>query len=319
MQRDTALFVLLFTRQLGTAQTAGAVDLDSIDAHLHRSLDGALHRAAETDPAFQLLRDAFGDQLRVRFRAADFDDLGEDFLARNELGDLRTERVELGALLADQKPRTRRGDNDPHPVREPLDLDSRNRRGGELLLDELADRKVLMEPLAKQILAAERLARKPTGFPIFGEGCSQSDRINFLSHDSIPYTLVIRQNNFQMAGPLADPARRAARLRTETLDDRTGGDQRRLDGQLLPVHIQVVLSIGHGGAQGVAEQTGRFARAQFDDRERLNCGLPLDQAGHVPRLFRTDPHIPCQSSYFHNLVLEFSGTDGLRRFVPYCH
>ena len=60
--------ILFNTRQFRAAQTAGAADLDSFRAEIHRRLNRFLHRATERNAAFQLQRDVFRHELRVDFR-----------------------------------------------------------------------------------------------------------------------------------------------------------------------------------------------------------------------------------------------------------
>src|ERR1700731_3188992 len=75
VQRHAAFPIPLHPCNLGAAEPARAVDADAAGAEPHRRLHGALHRAAERDAALELLRDRFGDQLRVEFRLTDFDDV----------------------------------------------------------------------------------------------------------------------------------------------------------------------------------------------------------------------------------------------------
>src|SRR6056297_1675536 len=78
-------------------------DLDSDDAegdHAHGVLHRPLHRAAEADPAFELLGDAFGDERRIEFGLSDLDDV-EVQLGLRHRGKLLAERLDIRALLAD--------------------------------------------------------------------------------------------------------------------------------------------------------------------------------------------------------------------------
>ena len=154
MKRHTTFLVLFFASQFRSAETPGAVDLDPVRAHIHRGLDRALHRTPEADAALQLLRDVLGNELRVGLRTPHFGDLNENFLAGSQLGDLRLHRLQLRTLLADQQSRTGRADGHADTVGETLDLNPGDRRLGELFLDELADREVFLQPLAKQRLTA---------------------------------------------------------------------------------------------------------------------------------------------------------------------
>src|SRR5579862_6244447 len=86
VQRHAAFAVPLHARDFGAAQTARAVDADAFGAETHRRLHRALHGAAERNAALELLRDRFGNQLRIELRLADFDDV-DDHVAVGELGD----------------------------------------------------------------------------------------------------------------------------------------------------------------------------------------------------------------------------------------
>src|SRR5690606_16795305 len=101
VQRHAAFAIPLGTRDFSTTQTAGHVNADTKSTHTQRRLNGTLHRAAESDAAFQLLRDILGDQRRVNFRLADFDDIEMDFAVRQPR-QLAAQLVDVGALLADQ-------------------------------------------------------------------------------------------------------------------------------------------------------------------------------------------------------------------------
>src|SRR5580700_566160 len=85
VQRHAAFAIPFHARDFGAAQTARAIDADALGTQAHRRLHGALHGAAEGNAALELLRDRFGDQLRVELRLADFDDV-DDHVALGELG-----------------------------------------------------------------------------------------------------------------------------------------------------------------------------------------------------------------------------------------
>jgi len=87
-------------RQSRRRRDGRAVDADALRAKPHRRLHGALHGAAERDAALELLGDRFGDQLRIEFRLADFEDVDDD-VAIGELGHHLAQLLDVGALLAD--------------------------------------------------------------------------------------------------------------------------------------------------------------------------------------------------------------------------
>src|SRR6266581_1762166 len=75
VQRHPPLAVELRPRHLRAAQPAGALHPDALGATLHRGLHGLAHRAAERDPAGQLLGHALGDELRVDLGVLDLEDV----------------------------------------------------------------------------------------------------------------------------------------------------------------------------------------------------------------------------------------------------
>src|SRR5207237_7118827 len=105
VQRHPALAIPLHARDLGATEPAGAVDPDPLGAEPHRRLNRPLHRAAEGDPALQLLGNALGDQLGLDLRLADLDDVEAD-LAVGDLRDVAAQFVDVRALLADVDPRS---------------------------------------------------------------------------------------------------------------------------------------------------------------------------------------------------------------------
>src|SRR6185312_9834155 len=78
VQRHAAFAIPFHPRDLGAAETARAVDTNTLGAKTHRRLHRALHGAAERDAALELLGDRFGYQRGVEFRLADFNDVDDD-------------------------------------------------------------------------------------------------------------------------------------------------------------------------------------------------------------------------------------------------
>src|SRR5262245_7175440 len=62
----------------GSAQPACQLNLDSLGAGFHRCFEHAFHRAAETGPLGELLRNFFCDQMGLNFRPCDFFNLDVD-------------------------------------------------------------------------------------------------------------------------------------------------------------------------------------------------------------------------------------------------
>src|SRR5215218_813100 len=176
-----ATFAIPFhARDFGTAETARAVDTNAFGAKTHRRLHRALHGAAECDAALELLGDRFGDQGGVEFRFTDFDDVDDD-VGGGDVGNPLAQLVDVGALLADHNPGTRRVDRHAALLVRTLDHDAGHGGLLELLVQDLADLDVLMQELAVLVLAGE-----PTGIPRPVDAETQSDWIDLLTHRFLP-------------------------------------------------------------------------------------------------------------------------------------
>src|SRR5205085_7145485 len=79
VQRNAALAVPFRTRDLGTAETAGAGDPDAFCTQAQRRLHRALHCAAECDAALELVGDALRNKLGVNLGLADLDNVEAHF------------------------------------------------------------------------------------------------------------------------------------------------------------------------------------------------------------------------------------------------
>src|SRR6185295_5385933 len=99
-------------RDLDAVKAPRAHHLDALRAEAHRVLHRTLHRAAEHDPLFELLRDRVGDQLRVDLGLANLFDV-ETKVAAHHLAQVAAKRLDVLALLADDDTRTRAVDGDP--------------------------------------------------------------------------------------------------------------------------------------------------------------------------------------------------------------
>jgi hypothetical protein len=65
---------------LGAAQTAACLDLDTADAESHSAAHGVLHSSSEADTLLKLCGDVLGDQLSVGVRALYLNDGESDGL-----------------------------------------------------------------------------------------------------------------------------------------------------------------------------------------------------------------------------------------------
>src|SRR5271165_3743394 len=176
VQRHAAFAIPLETGDFRAAQPAGAIDADALGAETHGRLHGALHRPPERHAPLELLGDGFGDQRRVDFRFADFDDVDRHFRT-GQLGDLLAQLFDVGALLADDDAGAGGVNVDARLLVRTLDDDLRDRRLLEALHQRFADLHVLVQQLA--VLA---LAGKPARIPGAVDAEAQPDRIDLLTH-----------------------------------------------------------------------------------------------------------------------------------------
>src|SRR5688572_7441058 len=140
VQRHPPVAIPLAPCDLTAAQPARARDPDPIGAEPEGRRDRLLHRAAERHALLELERDVLGHELRVELGMDDLLDVEVDLLLRPLL-QLVLQLLDLGALAPDDDARPRRVDRDPGAVRRALDVDARDARVVELVLDVSADRK----------------------------------------------------------------------------------------------------------------------------------------------------------------------------------
>src|SRR5580704_6350648 len=176
VQRHAAFAIPLHPCDFGAAEPAGAVDTDAAGAKPHRRLHGALHRAAKGDAALELLRDRFGDQLRVELRFTYFQDVDHN-ITISQRRDPAAQLLDIGALLADDDARAGRMDGDTAFLVRALDDDLGNRGLLELFHQRLADFHVLV-----QQRAVARLAGIPPRVPGAVDAEPKPDWIDFLTH-----------------------------------------------------------------------------------------------------------------------------------------
>jgi hypothetical protein len=118
----------------------------------HRVGHGALHGAAEHHALLELLRDAFGDQLRVELGLADLGDVQAHVVHRHaqNLGHRRAELLDVLALLADHDARPRRVNRDVGAARGALDVNAAHRGVGQLLVQVLAHQEIGVDVRGKR-------------------------------------------------------------------------------------------------------------------------------------------------------------------------
>ena len=180
MQRHAAFAIPLGTRDFDTVQTARAHDLDALSTQTHRVLHRTLHRTAEHDPALELLRDRISDQLRIRFRLADFFDVDVNRNA-HALLQLGLQQFNVFTLLADHDTRTRAENRDTRVLCRTLDHNAADGRVLQLLLQVFTNTDVFLQHRREIVVV-----RVPTRSPIAADGQTEASRMNFLSHRMAP-------------------------------------------------------------------------------------------------------------------------------------
>lgn len=100
LQRDSTLMILLCTCYFRTAQTAGNLSLYTSCAKSHSASDGLLESTAEGNSSFKLRSDVLSDELSVKVRLLNFNDVERNlFAAELALAEL-LELLYLSAALA---------------------------------------------------------------------------------------------------------------------------------------------------------------------------------------------------------------------------
>src|SRR5262249_50672024 len=146
-------------------------------------------------------RHVLGHELRVELGMDHFLDVEVDLLARPRL-QLVLQLFDLGALAADDDARTRGENRDPGAIRRPLDIDARDARVIELILDVAPDLDVLVQQVGVS------LRREPPGAPRAGRSEAEPDRMRLLTHSRY---LSLWRAALRAPGLSAAPAARRSR------------------------------------------------------------------------------------------------------------
>lgn len=265
---NAPLAVPLDPRDIGAAEAAAGLDTDALDAELHRRRDRLLHGAAEGDTALELRGDVFADELGVRLGTTHLLDVDEE-LALGELLELGLELLDAGATLADKDTGARGVNHDLDLVRGALDLDIRDPRVRELLVDVRLELQVFVKPGSVVLILV------PLGFPSRRDTEAEAVRVNFLSHRSNLFPSAIGDDDGEMAHAFLDSARASLGARPPA------------------THVLVGRFIREGATDHELVEIGLLifilkvcdrAREQFlDDRRRRLVGEAqlVERQGHV--------------------------------------
>src|SRR5262249_45901797 len=178
------------------AEPACASDPHALGPEAHRTLHRLLHGAPECDPLLQLEGNVLSDELRVELRVHHLLDVEVDLLPGPRL-QLVLELLDLGTLPADDDPRPGGVHRDARPVRRALEVDSRDARMVQGVLDVAPDLDVLVGQI-RVLLPGE-----PPRAPRPRRAQPEADRVDLLSHYALLVVLAGRR-------PAAARAREAA-------------------------------------------------------------------------------------------------------------
>lgn len=100
-----AFAVAFSTGDVRTAEAAGATETDTFGTEFHGGLQRTLHGAAERDTALKLNGDLLGNELRVKLRLADLDDVDLDLGTFAKAGDVLGHHFDFLTLATDDQAR----------------------------------------------------------------------------------------------------------------------------------------------------------------------------------------------------------------------
>src|SRR5690606_13098251 len=166
VQGHPAFAVPLRPRNFCTVQPAPDFNLHAFRADAHRVGHRTFHRPAEHDAAFQLLRYAFSNQLRIQLRLAYFADVDAHVMDAHaqQLRDLGPKLLDIFTLLADDDSRASRENRDVRLLRGTLDVDSADGCILQLFLHERSEFVV-----RAHIILVPRRVGIPPGRPVLDD------------------------------------------------------------------------------------------------------------------------------------------------------
>src|SRR6056297_826411 len=176
MKRHTALAIPFGPCDFGTAKSPCHVHPDAERTHAHGVLDRTLHRTTETDPPLELLGNAVTDERRVKFGLAHLHDVEMQFAVRH-LREFLAQRLDIGALLADDDTRTRRVYRHAALLVRPFDDHPADAGLLAFAIDEFADRDILEQKIAVILRVGV-----PAAVPGAVDLQAHADRIDFVTH-----------------------------------------------------------------------------------------------------------------------------------------
>src|SRR5690242_2701052 len=102
---------------------------------------------------------------------------------------------------------------------------------------------------------------------------------------------LLRDYDRDVAGPLENLVHGAARARPPALERAALVGPAARDDQLVGVHVEVVLGVGHGRTHGGGHGPGSAMRQELEDRQRLARWLATHHVQHQPHLLRRHTNV----------------------------
>ena len=178
VEGDFALPVLLFTRHFRAREPPGTHHANSLDAQLHGAKNCLPHCPLVRNALFDLLRNAFGDQLRVLVRLPDFVNRNMHLLF-SQLFQFRFEEVNALSLPSDDDTGFGRVQSRFYAVAAPLNFHAGNSSIGKnfVLLNIAANFVIFIHGISETALGEIPLALR-----VANDADPKSDWVYFLAH-----------------------------------------------------------------------------------------------------------------------------------------
>ena len=176
MQRHATFVIHLRACDFGTAQPACDAHLDSLRPKSHRVLDDPPHGPAVLHATFELLCHVLRDEIRIRFRLANFLHVHVHRYA-HDLCQFVPQPFDILAFLADNDARSRGVNGHARGLRWPLYVDPADRSLRQTLAEVLANLQVV-----QQVFGIRFLLRIPDRTVLCDDAEPQSCWTNLLTH-----------------------------------------------------------------------------------------------------------------------------------------
>src|SRR5690606_29881124 len=252
VQRHTAFTVPLGTGDLGAAETAADLDLDTLGTDTHGVLYSTLHGATEHHAAFQLLSNALSNQGSVELRLADLFDVDVHRHA-HLAGQFLTQLFDVLTLLADHDTGTGSVDGDAGGLSRTLDINAADRGALQSVLNVLTYLQISV-----QIVSVSTTICVPHRSVLFYDTEANTRRIYLLTHDRL---ILVRNLDRDVARPRCDAISTAFGTRHDALQGATFVYKHGGDLQVIHVCAIVVLGVGNGRLQHLLDDVSEIGSA----------------------------------------------------------